>query len=92
MPSATPASLAMYVCPHLAAPLAGVVELSLTFVRDHQLQYEKNVLEETRNLDFEKLKRIKQLDLAQHEKYLMQKHNIAVRHASTPPLQSPPLA
>lgn len=59
-------------------------------MRDHQLQYEKNVLEQTRNLDFEKLKTVKQLDLAQHEKHLMQKHNIAVRH--TLPLQSPPLA
>jgi F0F1-type ATP synthase delta subunit len=39
--------------------------------------YEKNVLEQTRNLDFEKLKTVKQLDLAQHEKHLMQKHNIA---------------
>merc|ERR1711939_1242963 len=43
--------------------------------------YEKNVLEETRTLDFEKLKRVKQLDLAQHEKYLMQKHNITENDA-----------
>jgi hypothetical protein len=85
--------------PILAAPLADVVELSLTFVRDHHhLQYEKNVLEETRNLDFEKLKRVKQLDLAQHEKYLMQKHNIGVRRTTflhprvrPSPNPSPPL-
>jgi hypothetical protein len=61
------------------------VELSLTFIRDHQLQYEKNVLEQTRNLDFEKLKTVKQLDLAQHEKHLMQKHNIAVRNTTSFP-------
>jgi hypothetical protein len=38
--------------------------------------YEKNVLEQVRNLDFDKLQTIKQLDLAQHEKNLMKKHNI----------------
>jgi hypothetical protein len=42
-------------------------------------QYEKQVLEKVRDLDFEKLKTIKQLDLAQHEKNLIKKHNIAVR-------------
>jgi F0F1-type ATP synthase delta subunit len=46
--------------------------------RDHGLSgdYEKNVLEQVRNLDFDKLQTIKQLDLAQHEKNLMKKHNI----------------
>jgi len=45
--------------------------------RELGADYEKQVLEKVRDLDFEKLKTIKQLDLAQHEKNLIKKHNIA---------------
>jgi len=39
--------------------------------------FEKNILVQAKQLDFDKLKTIKELDLAQHEKNLMKKHNIA---------------
>lgn len=42
---------------------------------------EKKILEEIRGLDFDKLKTIKQLDLAQHEKHLMKKYNITENDA-----------
>lgn len=46
---------------------------------------ELELLEQVRGLDFNKLKQIKELDLAQHEKHLLKKYNIAVRTASPLP-------